>query len=156
MLFQSLINSNVDVHAHCNGDGAADNMIAALEWARNNSNATNDARIVMIHAQTVREDQLDKFNRLGLIPSFFSDHIYYWGDKHYQIFLGPNRANRMNPAGSALKRGLKFTLHNDSPTVLAGLFNGVNTFLKLISAAVTRTTANGRVLDDGTQKIPVY
>lgn len=110
----------------------------------------------MIHAQTVTDLQLDKFSKLGLNPSFFPAHLYYWGDKHYNIFLGPSRANRMNPAGSALRRGLRFTLHNDSPVVLAGLFDGVNTFLKLISAAVNRVTLNGRILDDGSQKIPIY
>lgn len=110
----------------------------------------------MIHAQTLREDQLDLFEKLKLNPSFFPAHLYYWGDKHHDIFLGPKRANRMNPAGSALRRKIKFTIHNDSPIVLAGLFNGVNTFLKLISAAVNRITSGGRVLDDGTQKIPVY
>lgn len=62
----------------------------------------------------------------------------------------------MNPAGSALRRKIKFTLHNDSPVVLSGMFNGVNTFLKLMSAAVNRVTFSGRLLDDGTQRIPVY
>lgn len=62
----------------------------------------------------------------------------------------------MNPTGSALRRGIRFTLHNDSPVVLAGMFNGVNTFMKLISSAVNRVTSSGRVLDDGTQKISAY
>ncbi len=91
-----------------------------------------------------------------MLISFFPPHIYYWGDLHYAVFLGPKRANRMNPAGSALRKGVNFTLHNDSPTVIAGIINGQNTFLKIISAAVNRKTISGRVLDDGTQKISVY
>lgn len=94
----------------------------------------------MIHSQTVREDQLDRMKQLNVLPSFFPAHIYYWGDKHYKIFLGPERANRMNPAGSALRKGLKITLHTDSPTVIAGIANGENTFLKLVSSAVNRKT----------------
>lgn len=90
-----------------------------------------------------------------MTPSFFPAHIYYWGDKHYQIFLGPTRAKRMDPVGSALKRKLKFTLHNDAPVVPAGIFKGVNTFLKSVSAAVNRVTSTGRLLDDGNQKISV-
>jgi predicted amidohydrolase YtcJ len=93
---------------------------------------------------------------LDIIPSFFPVHLYYWGDKHYNIFLGPTRANRMNPIGSAIRRNLTYTLHNDSPVVLAGVVNGVNTFLKIVSSAVNRMTSSGRVLDDGTQKISVY
>jgi predicted amidohydrolase YtcJ len=110
----------------------------------------------MIHAQTVREDQLDRMVELGLHPSFFPIHLYLWGDKHYQIFLGPQRANRMNPLGSAARRGLKYTIHNDSPVVVMGLFSGINTFLKGIHAAVNRKTINGRLLDDGSQRISIY
>ena len=55
-----------------------------------------------IHAQTTREDQLDVMKELNVHPSFFSPHLYYWGEEHYRIFLGPRRANRMNPAKSAL------------------------------------------------------
>ena len=110
----------------------------------------------MIHAQTVREDQLDRMKELNVLPSFFPAHIYYWGDKHYKIFLGPERANRMNPAGSAISKGMKVTLHTDSPTVIAGIANGENTFLKLVSSAVNRKTLEGRILDDGTQKLSIY
>jgi predicted amidohydrolase YtcJ len=62
----------------------------------------------------------------------------------------------MNPVGSAARRGLKYTLHNDSPVVLMGLFKGYNTFLKGIYAAVNRKTITGRILDDGSQKISIY
>ena len=62
----------------------------------------------------------------------------------------------MNPAGSALRKGMKVTLHTDSPTVIAGIANGENTFIKLISSAVNRKTLEGRILDDGTQKISIY
>lgn len=126
--------------------------------AKKKAHKDTQSRIVMIHSQTVRDDQLDNFTELGMTPSFFPAHIYYWGDKHYQIFLGPTRAKRMNPAGSALKRNLTFTLHNDAPVVPAGIYNGVNTFLKSVSAAVNRATSTGRLLDpeEESQKIPVY
>lgn len=106
-----------------------DNMIEAVEWARNQLKVPSDARFVMLHTQTIREDQLDSLVRLKIIPSFFPGHIYYWGDKHYKIFLGPERANRMNPIRSAIERNLTFTLHLDSPTILTGKVQGINTFL---------------------------
>ncbi len=62
----------------------------------------------------------------------------------------------MNPIGSAIRRNMTYTLHNDSPVVLAGVVNGINTFLKIVSCAVNRVTSSGRVLDDGTQKISAY
>ena len=41
-----------------------------------------DARHIVIHCQTVREDQLDRIKRLGVVPSFFVVHTYFWGDRH--------------------------------------------------------------------------
>jgi len=52
----------------------------------------------------------------------------------------------MNPANSALKRNLTFTLHNDSPTILTGKVNGINTFLQIIEVAAVRSTSKGRIL----------
>jgi hypothetical protein len=64
-----------------------------------------------------REDQLDRMAALGVVPSFFVLHTYYWGDRHRDVFLGPERAARISPVQSALDRGLRPTLHADSPVV---------------------------------------
>ena len=95
----------------------------------------------MVHAQTVREDQLDEMKKLGIIPTFFLDHIWYWGDYHYESVLGPERANRISPAKSALKRGMNFTLHQDSPVKMP------NQILALHNA-VNRETQSGRILGE--------
>ena len=128
-LFLNFLENGIDSLVHCNGDQASDNMITAMEWAHNGTNLTSDARFVMLHSQTIREDQLDSLVKQNIIPSFFPGHIYYWGDEHYQIFLGPERANRMDPVRSAIKRNLTFTLHLDSPTIVMGKIQGINTFL---------------------------
>jgi predicted amidohydrolase YtcJ len=84
---------------------------------------------------------------LGVSVSFFTPHIFYWGDDHFRIFLGPDRASRMNPAGSALKRNINFTLHNDSPIVSMGEALGVNTYIEIMESAINRrTSVSGRVL----------
>lgn len=46
--------------AHCNGDAAGDMMLGAVKDARAKHGNGNDRRDVMIHCQTVREDQLDR------------------------------------------------------------------------------------------------
>jgi len=137
---------NLDILAHCNGDAATDYYLNAVKVARNNSKATNDAKFIIIHAQAARDDQLDTMKQLGANPSFFSPQIYYWGDIHYKITLGPERANRLNPAKSALKRKVLYTLHNDSPVVVAGVYNGRNTFIDILDASINRKTSSGRVL----------
>src|SRR5690606_20045044 len=82
---QALIDLAFEHHwqvlTHSNGDAAADAFIDAVAHAATKYGQA-DRRPVMIHAQTVREDQLDKMQTLGIIPSFFSMHTYYWGDWH--------------------------------------------------------------------------
>jgi len=132
------------VIAHCNGDAAADQYIAAVRRAEGSAGAR---RPVMIHAQTVREDQLDDMAELGILPSFFASHVYYWGDYHRDSVLGPDRASRISPMRSAQRRGMRFNLHNDSPVVPPDV-------LRLVWSAVARKTRTGEVLGPE-QAIPV-
>ena len=77
--------------AHCNGDAAADQLIGAFERVLGGLHPV-DIRPVMIHAQLLRRDQLPAVRALGMIPSFFVAHTYYWGDVHVTNF-GPARAS---------------------------------------------------------------
>lgn len=130
--------NNWQVLAHCNGDAAAEQLINAVEKASAN-HPRGGRRTVMIHAQTVRDDQLDRMAALSIMPSFFSAHAFYWGDWHRDSVLGPERAARISPARSAIERGIPFTIHNDSPVVPPDM-------MRLIWAAVNRETRNGKVL----------
>ena len=98
---------------HGNGDEAIQLILDAYEEAQKRYPRA-DARHIIIHCQTVREDQLDRIKRLGVVPSFFVVHTYFWGDRHRDIFLGPDRAKRISPLRSALKRGILFSNHNDT------------------------------------------
>ena len=123
---------------HTNGDAATDDALDALEAAQA-KHPRKDCRHILIHAQTIREDQLDRLEAAGYTPSFFTAHIYYWGDRHRDLFLGPERAARMDPMRSALDRGLVITAHCDSPIVPADP-------LLSIWACVNRLTSSGQVL----------
>lgn len=94
---------------------------------------------MLIHAQTIREDQLDRAARLGVTISFFTPHVFYWGDRHRDIFLGPERAARLNPMRSALQRGIVVSSHCDAPIV------PVDPLLS-IWACVNRQTSSGKTL----------
>lgn len=120
---------------HGNGDAAIDDILDALESAQR-KNPRADTRHIIIHAQMAREDQLDRMQRLGVIPSFFELHTYYWGDRHRDIFMGPERAARMSPTRSALRRGIRFTLHADTPVVPMEP-------LRMVWAAVNRLSTSG-------------
>ena len=126
------------IHVHCNGDAAADQFIKAVRLATAKL-GPGDRRPVMVHAQTVREDQLDAMKELGIIPSFFGMHTYYWGDWHRDSVLGPERAARISPAASALKRGMPFTQHHDAPVALPSS-------TMVLFSRVNRVTRSGQVL----------
>lgn len=123
---------------HTNGDAATDMLLKSIRKVRGDQ-PRKDLRTVIIHAQTMREDQLDVAAQHGLIPSFFPIHVIFWGDRHREVFLGPERARRISPAKSALDRGITFTLHHDAPVAGIGM-------LPIVSAAVNRMTSSGQLL----------
>ena len=137
--FKSLIENNIQVNVHCNGDAASDQFIRCYKKALEMTDNKTDLRPVMVHAQTVREDQLDDMKEVGIIPTFFLDHIWFWGDYHYESVFGAERANRISPAKSALRRNINFTLHQDSPVKMP------NQILAMHNA-VNRQTQSGRIL----------
>jgi predicted amidohydrolase YtcJ len=122
---------------HGNGDDGIEDILIGYEEAQKAFPRAN-ARHIIIHCQTVREDQLDRIKRLGVVPSFFVVHTYYWGDRHRDIFLGPDRAARISPLCSALKRRIIFTNHNDTSVT------PIDPMLSVWSA-VTRMTSSGKV-----------
>lgn len=123
---------------HGNGDAAIEDILAAYEEAQRDT-PRPDTRHRIEHCQTPREDQLDRMRQLGITPSFFEAHVYYWGDRHRDIFLGPTRAARISPLASARGKGIRFTLHNDTPVT------PVDPIL-LVWAAVNRITTSGQLL----------
>jgi predicted amidohydrolase YtcJ len=124
--------------AHANGDAAAEQLLRVTEQVVAEQGAF-DWRPVMIHAQMVRDDQLARMKPLGMIPSFFTTHTFYWGDWHRDSVMGLDRASRISPAASALRRGLHFTIHNDAPVVPPDA-------MRLLWAAVNRRTRSGDVI----------
>jgi predicted amidohydrolase YtcJ len=141
--------NGVQLLAHANGDAAAEQMIEAVARAeRRHGRQGHDRRPVMVHAQTVREDQLDRMRAHGILPSFFSTHCFYWGDWYVASVLGRERAYRISPARSAQRRGMRFSLHNDAPVVPPNI-------LFLIWSAVTRQSRSGEVIGTEQRLSPV-
>jgi len=130
--------ADVQVQAHTNGDAATDLLIAAVDKVRGDT-PRPDLRTTIVHAQTMREDQLDVAAKHGMTPSFFPIHVYFWGDRHRELFLGPERAARISPSRTALDRGIKVTLHHDAP--IAGI-----EMLTVAWSAINRVTTGGKDL----------
>ena len=136
--------AEIPIMAHANGDAAADMLIKAVK----KSSISSDHRTVMIHAQTVREDQLDEMKKLAIIPSYFSTHTFYWGDWHRDSVFGNERASRISPTNSTLIRKMPFTVHNDAPIVPPDM-------IRLLWSTTNRITRSGKTLGED-QKISTY
>lgn len=138
--------AGVQMFIHANGDQAISDVLYAYRKAQE-AHPRTDARNVVIHSQMTREDQLDEMKELSVIPSFFELHTYYWGDRHRDIFLGPERGTRISPVKSALNRGIPFTLHADTPVVPMDP-------MLMLWAAVNRVSTSGAVIG-AEQRVPV-
>ncbi|MFV0278111.1 MAG: amidohydrolase, partial [Parahaliea sp.] len=130
--------NNVPLLAHCNGDAAVDQLIHVIA-AANQRFGKADRRPVAIHAQTVREDQIEAMKREGIVPSYFVAHTYFWGDWHRDSVLGKQRAERISPLRSTANRQLVYTVHNDTPVVPPDM-------MRLLWTAVNRVTRSGEIL----------
>ena len=123
---------------HANGDAAIDQFIAAVRAARA-AYPDVEVRPVLIHGQTLRLDQVDDLKALGIFPSLFPMHTFYWGDWHRESVLGPVRADNISPTGWLLERGMMFGSHHDAPVALPDS-------MRVLSATVTRRSRSGDIL----------
>lgn len=123
---------------HGNGDVGIEVMIRSVEKAQRVC-PRPDPRHILVHCQTVSDAQLERMKAVGIAPSFFGLHVWNWGDRHYERFLGPERAERIDPSGSAVRLGMKHSLHADTPVLPPFTLRSIHT-------AVNRLTRNGRLL----------
>jgi predicted amidohydrolase YtcJ len=143
----SAYKNNIQVINHGNGDASIDQFIMAVGKATEKY-GKGDRRSVLIHGQTVREDQLDQIQELDIFPALFPAHVFYWGDWHREVTLGSERAARISPMRSALKRGMKATIHTDSPVVLPHA-------TRTMWSAVNRRTRSNFVLGEDQSLTPL-
>lgn len=130
--------AGIQIHVHTNGDEASEVAINGFQAAmRKYPNA--DHRHTLQHGQMINEAQFRRIKALGLGVNLFANHIWYFGDKHYEVTQGPDRALRMDACRSALDHGVPMTIHSDAPvTPLNPLFTAW--------CAVNRVTPQGRIL----------
>lgn len=122
--------------AHCNGDAAAQQYLDACQRVGN----TASIRPVMVHAQLLRPDQLPVLKQVGMIPSYFVAHTWFWGDVHLQN-LGEERARKISPLRATDQLEIPYTLHQDSPVIPPDM-------LQTIWCAVNRRSKGGHSMGE--------
>jgi len=143
---QTYHSAGVKLHIHTNGDEAIELAIEAIEAAVNQDKSGTHTHVLQ-HCQLITTEMLRKCAELGIGVNIFANHIYYWGDQHAALTIGPLRAKKLDPVGSAVSSGVDFSIHSDAPvTPLAPLFTAW--------CAVNRLTASGEVLGEN-ERIPI-
>jgi len=126
------------IHTHTNGDEASEVAIEAIERVLA-AHPRPDHRHTLQHGQMIDRAMFRRMAALGLCANLFANHLWYWGDQHHDLTMGPDRAMRLDACRSALDAGVPLAIHSDAPiTPLAPLFTAW--------CAVNRVTPSGRVL----------
>jgi predicted amidohydrolase YtcJ len=130
--------NNIQINTHANGEAASDQLIASIDAATKKYGA-GDRRPVLVHGQFLREDQVDSLKSLGIMPSLFPMHTFYWGDWHREHTVGPVLADNISPTGWCVKRGMKFSSHHDAPVAFPNS-------MRVLDATVTRRSRSGDII----------
>ena len=139
-IYEKALENGLLVHTHTNGDQATQLALETLEKALD-KHPTSDHRFTLQHCQLADAAQMRQMSKLGMCVNLFANHHFYWGDEHYKLTVGPERAERMNAARTALDNNIPMGIHSDAPiTPLGPLFTAW--------CAVNRLTATGRVLGE--------
>ena len=135
--------NDLQILAHCNGDAAIEEYIKDCKEIGD----VRKLRPVIIHSQLITKEELIEAKKIGLIPSFFIGHVYYWGDTHIKN-MGIDRANKISPVKEAIKNDMIFTLHQDAPIIEPNM-------LETIWCSAKRQTKNNVILGEE-ERISVY
>ncbi len=125
------------VKVHANGDAAIDQLFTALRPVVA-KHGVKPGQTILVHGQFIRPDQVKELKSLGIFPSMFPMHTFYWGDWYQQI-VGPEQAAQISPMRSILATGLHATSHTDAPVALPNL-------MQVAWATVNRTSRSGQVI----------
>ncbi len=131
--------NDLQIITHSNGEAATDLLLAAQAAAQAAHGGVGDLRPVLIHGQFLREDQLDTMKALGITPSLFPMHTFYWGDWHRDHTVGPALVDDISPTGWAVRRGMRFSTHTDAPVAFPDS-------MRVLDATVTRRSRSGDII----------
>ena len=137
-LVEAYHRAGMTVHVHCNGDEATQVFVDAVEDVLTR-HPRPDHRHTVQHCQLTTPAQYEQMAALGMCANIFSNHMFYWGDQHRDITVGPDRAAGMDACATALRSGVSFSIHSDTPVTPLG-------HLHTAWCAVNRLTASGQVL----------
>ena len=125
------------IHTHVNGDLGLETVLGAFE-RRMKESPRKEHRCIVVHFACSNEGQVDRIKSAGLVVSANPYYPVGFADAFSRVGLGPLRADSMVRGGSAVRRGIPYSLHSDLPMAPSDP-------LFLAWCAVNRITPSGRV-----------
>ena len=142
-IYSRALEAGIQVHTHTNGDEATELVLDTLGPALQ-EHPRLDHRFTLQHCQLADAAQFRRMKALGMCVNLFANHHFYWGDEHYRLTVGPDRAERMNACRTALDTGVAMAIHSDAPvTPLAPLFTAWCAVNRITASAGFRAKARG-------------
>jgi predicted amidohydrolase YtcJ len=130
--------AGIHLHIHTNGDEASEVATEMIGRALA-KHPRADHRHTLQHCQMADAATFRRMANFGICVNLFANHIFYWGEQHRAITMGPTRAQRLDACATALAAGVPLGIHSDTPvTPVDPLFT--------MWCAVNRLTPTGRVL----------
>lgn len=110
-LMQTIIGKSWPVMIHANGDLAVQFAIQAFRESIVNPDQGVRHRIE--HCSLTTAQNLDDMKDMMILPSFLIGHVGYWGYAFKKAIFG-KKSEMLDLCSSALKLGMKITLHSDN------------------------------------------
>jgi len=145
-MIKRVYDAGLPLIVHANGDAAIDLVLEAHAAALGDKKA-GDHRTGIIHCQFVRPDQLEKIAAWNIIPSFYTEHTYFFGSTHVAN-RGMAQAEFISPLKTAVSKGIRFANHTDfNVAPIDQMF--------VLWSAVNRVTRDGSVLGANERVTPM-
>jgi len=117
--------ASLQVAMHAVGDGAVEQALNAYEAALT-AHPRTDHRHRIEHCEVIREDQIQRAQRLGVALAIQPPFNHFWPHTKYYATLGEERAWKVDPVRSLIRPGLLVAGGSDSTVTPLGPLIGVH------------------------------
>jgi predicted amidohydrolase YtcJ len=117
--------AGLQVAMHAVGDAAVEQALRAYEAALA-AHPRDDHRLRIEHCEVIREDQIQRAQRLGVALAIQPPFNHYWPHTGYYPTLGEERAWKADPVRTLMRPGLLIAGGSDSTVTPLGPLIGVH------------------------------
>ena len=146
--FAKTVAAGWPIMCHGNGDAALDMVMAAFAAVAKLPSWDPAKRHRTEHSSLLHDEHIAAMASLGITPSFLMNHVRLWGRVMRDEILGPERAQLLDRYASAVKAGLRASLHCDFSVSPIGPLN-------YIATAAARTMADGGEVLNAAERVSV-